>query len=161
MRIPSFVIAAFTLALALATAVGCGPPPPAPGRGDDDEIAGATEREWSLRGFEKRNYVLFTPSTYEPGTPVPLVVALHGGGGNSKSAKSVTCFEGKGCLTDAAEREGFAVVFPDGFPGDFLEDVRTWNAGGGANGFQCVSGLSCKNGIDDMAFLDALHEEMK
>lgn len=154
------LIAILAAALSSVAMAGCGPPPAAPVRSSDAEIAGRSEREWSLPGFDKRNYILFTPSSYEPGTPIPLVIALHGGGGHNDSANNVTCFEGKGCLTDAAEREGFAVVFPDGFPGDFLEDVRTWNAGGGANGFQCVSGLSCKNGIDDMAFLDALHEEL-
>lgn len=157
---PALVFLLVPLALAVVVAAACGPPPAAPGRGEDGEITGATEREWSVPGFDKRNYMLFTPSTYDPAVPVPLVVALHGGAGNSKSAKSVTCFEGKNCLTDAAERDGFAVVYPDGSPGDFLENIRTWNAGGGANGFQCVSGLSCKNGVDDMGFLDALHDEM-
>lgn len=113
-----------------------------------------------MPGFEKRNYILVTPSGYEPGTPIPLVVAIHGGGGHADSAKSVTCFEGKDCLTDVAEREGFAVVFPDGHPGELLEDLRTWNAGGGANGFQCVSGQACQNNVDDMKFFDVLHDEM-
>ncbi|HEY4219827.1 MAG TPA: hypothetical protein VGO62_00760, partial [Myxococcota bacterium] len=60
-----------------------------------------------------------------------------------------------------ADREGFAVVFPNGVPGDPFEDARSWNAGGGSDGFQCISGDACKNGSDDVKYLDAVHEELE
>ena len=133
--------------------------PLAPDKDGPDALTGGTEKEFAVPGFEKRGFIVHLPPGYD-GTPIPLVLALHGGGGSSESARKVTCNEGKDCLTDVADRENFAVVFPDGHPGDFFEDLRTWNAGGGADGFQCVSGQACLNNIDDMAFFDALHDEL-
>jgi poly(3-hydroxybutyrate) depolymerase len=51
------------------------------------------------------------PSTYAAGTPIPLVLALHGGGGNAsvmyRPAKAIPSY---------AESEGFIAVFPNGTP---------------------------------------------
>jgi polyhydroxybutyrate depolymerase len=34
--------------------------------------------------------------------------------------------------------------------------MRTWNAGGGRDGWQCTSGRACASGVDDIAYLDAV-----
>lgn len=134
--------------------------PLAPDRDAPDALTGGSEREFAVPGFDKRNWLVRLPASYDGTTPIPLVIAMHGGGGHNDSANKVTCSDGKDCLTDVADRFGFAVVFPDGHPGEFFEDLRTWNAGGGADGFQCVSGAACVNNVDDLAFFDALHGEV-
>ncbi len=54
-------------------------------------------------------YPLFVPSTYEPGTPTPLVVDLHG---LNITPLMQILFDG---TTDLAERHGFIVVAPMGY----------------------------------------------
>src|SRR5262245_1348699 len=64
------------------------------------------------------------------------------------------------CLLHLADREGFAVIIPDGTSGALL-DSRTWNAGGGQNGWKCVSGKACKEGVDDLAYFRALLDDVE
>jgi polyhydroxybutyrate depolymerase len=59
-----------------------------------------------------------------------------------------------------ADDDGFAVVAPNGTGNMLLEDVRTWNAGGGQNGWQCVSSDGCESAVDELAYFDALHDEL-
>jgi acetyl esterase/lipase len=54
-------------------------------------------------------YTLFVPSTYQPGTPTPLVVDLHG---LNITPLMQILFDG---TTDLAERHGFIVVAPMGY----------------------------------------------
>lgn len=72
-----------------------------------------------------------------PGTPVPLVVMLHGGFGSGEQAQ-----QDYGWDTVAAAH-GFAVVYPDGVD-------RAWNAGGGC------CGRAGRDGVDDVAFVRAV-----
>jgi len=53
------------------------------------------------------NYELYVPSSYRPGTPMPLVVALHG---CTQTADVYRQLSGWDAL---AEAKGFIVVFPD------------------------------------------------
>ena len=90
--------------------------------------------------------------------PWPLVLSLHGGGGARIGGNKAWCRDGDvdadNCLAAVGTREGFVVVSPDGFNGGL--NLRTWNAGGGADGWHCISGNTCANGEDDVARLDAL-----
>lgn len=153
------------LAVAVVLAAGCSDPPPrAPALGADDQLSGAFDGEFSLPGVRDRAYRVHLPPSYDPATPIPVVVALHGGGSNSLGALLLTCKSGKldddSCLTSLADREGFAVIAPDGFPNPIFTDRRTWNAGGDGVELQCVSGEACANASDDLAFFDTLHEEL-
>jgi polyhydroxybutyrate depolymerase len=65
-----------------------------------------------------------------------LVVKLHGGFGSARQAESAYGWNA------LAEREGFAVAYPDGLD-------RAWNAGGGC------CGRSARTGVDDVAFIRA------
>lgn len=107
-----------------------------------------------------RPYDLYVPASWDGAAPLPLVVAFHGGGGNRSSAQRVTCPTGDpdepGCLSAAATARGYAVVLPSGTGTRPLRNVRTWNAGGGRDGWQCVSGGACQAGVDDLAYLDDL-----
>ena len=113
-----------------------------------------------LPGFAQRPYDIHLPADYAPARPVPVVLAIHGGGGNSRAAARTTCpggdIDSPDCLHAMAGREGVAVVYPNGTGARLLAKLRTWNAGGGAEGWQCVSGRACKDGVDDIAYFRAL-----
>lgn len=146
------------------TASGCALPR-APERGSREALRGPFDGDLTIPGFDKRAWSLHLPPSYDGSTPLPVVLVLHGGGGKKEGARRMTCPRGDtadpACITALADREGFAVVFPDGNPGELFEELRTWNAGGGKDGFQCVSGKACEDGADDLAFFDALHAEIR
>jgi polyhydroxybutyrate depolymerase len=54
-----------------------------------------------------------------------------------------------------ADARGWIVLYPDGTP-SILRRIRTWNAGGGEDGWQCVSGRGCRRDVDDAAYVDAV-----
>lgn len=111
------------------------------------------------RGFSVR-----VPSSWDGTSALPVVIAFHGGGGNRQSAERVTCPDGEAggprCLAATAGRSGYAVVFPDGTGTRPTRNVRTWNAGGGANGWDCTSGGACAAKVDDVGFFDRLLAEV-
>lgn len=83
--------------------------------------------------------------------------ALHGGGANRAAADGVTCPDDDasdpGCLGNQATARGYAVIAPDGTGARPLRGVRTWNAGGGRNGYLCAFGPACNEGVDDVAYI--------
>lgn len=90
----------------------------------------------------KRSYLVHVPPSYKPGTPVPLLVSLHGGGANMEYQASD---EHYGQISKS-DREGFVVVFPNGYsrlPGGKL---ATFNAG------NCCGNARDRN-IDDVGFI--------
>lgn len=68
----------------------------------------------------------------------PIILALHGGGGSAEQ------FARSSGLSRPANRQGYAVIYPEG-----TGLVATWNAG-----YCC--GSAARNRLDDMAFLDAV-----
>ena len=72
----------------------------------------------------------------------PLILALHGGGGDPEQFASASGF------ARAANRAGFAVVFPAG-SGRRGERLLTWNGG-----YCC--GYAARLGVDDLGFLKAV-----
>jgi len=94
-----------------------------------------------------RTYILHIPPSYNKEQSVPLVIVLHGGGGNSKNI-------GKTIMMDElADEEGFIVVYPDG-TGRLNNYLLTWNAG-----YCC--GYSLENNIDDVGFIRKLIEKLQ
>jgi polyhydroxybutyrate depolymerase len=59
-------------------------------------------------GNFKRAYDLHVPAAYKSNQPAPLLIALHGTGGNGNAMKQQTGFN------QLAEQKGFIVVYPDG-----------------------------------------------
>ncbi len=55
-----------------------------------------------------QTYYFYTPRSYQPDRPMPLVLAFHGSRGSGRSLASVTRFN------QLAEQKGFIVVYPDG-----------------------------------------------
>lgn len=93
-----------------------------------------------------RSYVIRLPDSEIPsGARVPLVLVLHGGGGNAANAENMTGF------TQLARAEGFIVAYPEGLArrGRLL----TWNAG------HCC-GYAMQERIDDVGFLSALIDQL-
>ena len=84
---------------------------------------------------------MFVPGSYDTATPMALVLALHGGGGNGEEMCSLP-----GGIQELAESEGFIVTCPDA-----VEDH--WNDGRGNEQYR-----SQAEDIDDVGFLLALVE---
>ena len=57
-------------------------------------------------------YRLFVPANYDPSKPAPLVIALHGMGGNENSM--FDGYGGTGVLKKEAEKHGFLIACPKG-----------------------------------------------
>ena len=58
----------------------------------------------------ERSYLIHIPSSYNKTKLMPLVIALHGGGGTAKDMVKLT----RGGFNTLADKEGFIVVYPDG-----------------------------------------------
>jgi len=87
-----------------------------------------------------RDYSLFVPHSYEPDTPMPMIISLHGRPGTGT---------GTAWLTDMlpmAEREGIMLVHPNGL--DF-----GWNSMVGIDGF-------VQNTTDDIGFLATVVDDI-
>jgi poly(hydroxyalkanoate) depolymerase family esterase len=103
------------------TLPGSGPPtPPTPpptggsGQGTGVSFAGSYSAAAGTRAY--RGYV---PSTYTPGTAMPLIVVLHGCTQTADSIRQLTRYD------QLAEAKGFIAVFPEQPPSaNFL---RCWN----------------------------------
>lgn len=92
-----------------------------------------------------RKYILFTPSGKAKG-PRPLVIVLHGGGGNGEQAKEMSSWNYE------AQRRGWVVAYPYGSSRP-PSNALTWNAG------QCC-GYASESGVDDVSFIDRTIEDI-
>jgi polyhydroxybutyrate depolymerase len=110
----------------------------APAWAQDEGVPAA--RSVSVGGVA-RDYLLDAPA--KASGPAPLVIALHGGGGNAKTMTPR--------WLETARREGFAVAFPSGVGRN--ANMGTWNAGG-CCGFAMVSDS------DDVAFIGAMIDDI-
>lgn len=150
------------LALLAAAALGCGDdlPPCDPAASRPGAV-----RACPVAGFDDRAFDLMLPRGWDGAAPLPVVFGFHGGSGNRTAAARTGCPMGHttrpDCFQASALAAGYAVVFPDGTGARLLDEVRTWNAGGGVRGFNCTSGRACRDGVDDMAYLDALLAEVR
>jgi poly(3-hydroxybutyrate) depolymerase len=64
-----------------------------------------------LIGLVERQVAIYVPSGYRAGTAVPLVFALHGGGGDASKM-----YNPDKRIVEYAESQGFIAVFPNGLP---------------------------------------------
>jgi polyhydroxybutyrate depolymerase len=112
---PSFTRALGAIALALAARAATLPAQSVPAAAPP---ALAGEPRTLQAGGVTRRYFLYLPSTWHRGRPAPLVLVFHGGGGRASGIAPHTGF------SRLAEREGFAVAYPQGLNG-------RWNDGRG------------------------------
>lgn len=101
-------------------------------RFDQTILVGASERSFTLN---------LPPTYYDSSARVPLVIALHGGGGSGAQ------FEATSGLTQKADAARVAVVYPDGTAGAL--GLRSWNGGG-------CCGHAVAADIDDVEFMRQL-----
>jgi polyhydroxybutyrate depolymerase len=94
-----------------------------------------------------RTYFVHTPPGYDGSEKLPLVMVLHGGGGNAENAEKMSG------MSDKADEANFLVVYPDG-TGGLADHFHTWNSG------NCC-GYALKNDVDDVAFLGALIDKLE
>ena len=105
------------------------------------------QRQTLIHDGMERGYVIRVPRDLAHSNGrVPLVLVLHGGGGNADSAERMTGF------TEKAQKEGFIVVYPEG-TGQFKGKLLTWNAG------HCC-GYAMRNRVDDVGFINALIDKL-
>jgi polyhydroxybutyrate depolymerase len=105
------------------------------------------QRQNLMHNGIERHYLLRVPGTVSrSNNRVPLVLVLHGGGGNADNVEKVTGF------TDKAGKEGFIVVYPEG-TGRRKNKLLTWNAG------HCC-GYAMDNRVDDVGFISALIDKL-
>ena len=94
-----------------------------------------------VHGGMTREYLVHVPKSYR-GAMTPMLVALHGGGGDADFQADDSRYR----LISKSEEAGFIAVFPNGysrFPSGIL---ATWNAG-------ACCGAAEKNNVDDVGFL--------
>ncbi len=98
-------------------------------------------------GGMERSFVVRAPVNRASDTQrVPLVIVLHGGGGNAANVEQMTGF------TEKARQEGFIVAYPEG-TGRLQRALLTWNAG------HCC-GYAMQQRVDDVGFIRALIDEL-
>ena len=93
-----------------------------------------------------RTFRVYVPPSYDPATPMPALVLLHGGFGSGAQV------EGSARIIEVADEEGFIVVSPDGVlsPGG----IRTWNAG-------TCCGYAVTANVDDVGFVRDLLDRLE
>lgn len=112
-----------------------------------DRGSRSAQRQVLQYGGVERSFAIHVPNAVKDNTQrVPLVLVIHGGGGNARHAERVSGF------SDKADREGFIVVYPEG-TGRLKRNLLTWNAG------HCC-GTAMEKGVDDVGFFNALLDKL-
>ncbi len=97
-------------------------------------------------GGVERTYVIHIPKKSAKNAKLPLVIVLHGGGGNAMNAAKMSG------MSEKADTEGFIALYPNG-TGRMSDRFLTWNAGN-----CCGEALERKS--NDIAFIAALIDRM-
>ena len=141
-RAPIVLLSA--LALVGLVVAGCAPvSEPGASAGAIAAATGAVvTNELVVDGLE-RSYLLRSPVRAVADDPLPLLILIHGAGGNAKKAEDAT---GMTALSDA---EGFIVAYPNGTQAADVPGEFSWNAG-------ACCGRPVKDDIDDVKFIEAM-----
>lgn len=103
-----------------------------------------TEAEYiSVNGME-RYYELYVPTNYSELKTLPIVFVLHGGGGKASGMNRFT----RGRFNELANRDGFIVVYPNGFE-------KSWN-----DGERDTLAVARRLNIDDVGFFETMIDDL-
>lgn len=108
---------------------------------------GFADLQYFSHDERERTYLLRVPLSYTSTTSLPLVVVLHGGGGNAIRMEEMTGF------SELAERENFIVVYPNG-TGRLPRRFLTWNSG-------YIELYASEHDVDDIGFIVALLDRLQ
>ena len=109
-------------------------------------VSGTAQKSSLIHDNLKRTFKVFTPSSINKSARNPLVIVLHGRGGNGESMLLVTR---KG-FNRLAETDRFIVVYPDGID-------QNWNDG---RKDQEANDRAHRENIDDVGFISGLIDLM-
>ena len=102
----------------------------------------SSERKTLEVDGRERSYLLSTPARVDVDAPLPLLLVIHGAGGNAAKAENATG------MTGLANAEGFIVAYPNGTQAAGITDENSWNAGA------CCA-RPVRDDIDDVKFIMA------
>jgi polyhydroxybutyrate depolymerase len=125
---------------------------PAPGFAQTEQPAWAQPGTYSAtlqHGGRSRDFLVHLPRGYRSGTPMPVVFAFHGGGGDMQ----LMAGDHYG-LVAKADSAGFIAVFPNGYSRFPRGKLATWNAG------HCC-GAARDTGSDDVGFVRAMVAQLR
>ncbi len=103
------------------------------------EPPGSVENKVTVDGLERKYRVIAPKGAREP---MPVVLVFHGGGGTALQMEWYSRFD------EIAAREGFVVIYPEGFGGN-------WNDGRGIE-----SARAQKENLDDVKFIRMLLDDV-
>lgn len=109
-------------------------------RATDSNVPGTYFSRSLESGGLVRTYHVYLPSSYSEKQPTPLLFVFHGAGGSGGDMKALTSFD------DIADREGFIVVYPDGYK-------AIWEDGSGVTAGERAD-------TDDMGFVSAVIDKL-
>jgi len=136
------------VALSALALVGCAP------SSVDDSSGMESVDQADLHQIEfdslDRSYIAHVPDDAAIGAPLPLpvLVVLHGAGGNALKAEAATD------LSDYARQHDFIVVYPNGTQAADIEGQLAWNAGG-------CCGAPKRTQVDDVGFIQAVLDDVQ
>lgn len=90
----------------------------------------------------QRTYIVHVGAGYDKSRPTPLLIVLHGGGGDGQGMIKLTGFNA------VADEDNFIVVYPDGFE-------KHWNDGRAVQRYRAQS-----QNVDDVGFISALIDQL-
>ena len=93
---------------------------------------------------EDRTYITYIPRSIKASDDIPLLFALHGGGGTAKNMSEFIL----GRFDELAEEKGFIVVYPQGID-------KQWNDGRGLRSVRTM-----KENTDDVGFIIEIIETL-
>lgn len=102
---------------------------------------------WLEHGGLKRYYEVHTPPNYSKSVAAPLVLCLHGGGGNPSQQRWQANME------TMADEKGLIIVYPAGTNPVFKDKFLFWNAGPKRKHKKLRA-------VDDVAFLNAVLDDL-
>lgn len=101
-------------------------------------------------GGETRAYLVHIPPQYNASSPTPMVLAMHGGGGNMRIQADESYYH----QISASDQYGYIAVFPNGYSRFRGGRLATWNAG------RCCGGAQQRNS-DDVAVIRQIISDMQ
>lgn len=135
MKVLEFVLSALMLS---GLIVGC--------NSSDEQEPNQYHATLKVDGID-RTYLVNVPKNQKDNSPVPLVVVLHGTGGQAGQAERDYGWSEK------ANAENFIVAYPEGVLKEGRLKLRSWNAG------RCCH-YAMQEDIDDVAFIRKLIETL-